>query len=400
MKGRAAVLGGGIQGVCAALALARQGWQVTLFEAAQDCMLRASLRNEGKLHLGFTYAADQSFRTADLMLDSAVCFRAFLDEHLADVIPWHKLISRPFTYLVMEDGLLSKQEVAQHFDKIERGFKDRTVAGGSYLGLEADALWREVPAPAHVNPDAVMGCFETSERALNLDDFREAIASALPGVPGIELRYGHEVQALARSGAGFALSGIAGGAEWKTTADIVVNCLWDQRLPFDREMGLPLPESWTHRLKYRVLAELPDALEDLPALSMLLGPYGDIVPMGKRSYVSWYPVCRKGWSTDLTPPEEWNSACAGSVPPEIVETLSNQVFDALARIVPKMRNASVTQIDAGIVFSRGNTDIDQSDSEFHQRSQVGITHADGYFSVDTGKFVCAPLFAQQLAGMT
>ena len=58
-----AVLGAGIQGVCVALALEVAGHTVALIDQAEDCLLRTSLRNEGKIHLGFTYANDRSLRT-------------------------------------------------------------------------------------------------------------------------------------------------------------------------------------------------------------------------------------------------------------------------------------------------------------------------------------------------
>src|SRR5689334_14845935 len=57
---RIAVLGGGMLGVCTALELAHRGRDVTLLEGAADVMQGASRWNEGKIHLGFLYAADAS----------------------------------------------------------------------------------------------------------------------------------------------------------------------------------------------------------------------------------------------------------------------------------------------------------------------------------------------------
>ena len=69
---RIAVLGAGLQGACVALAASALGHDVILFDQAERSLDRASLRNEGKIHLGHVYANDSSFQTAELMLRAAV----------------------------------------------------------------------------------------------------------------------------------------------------------------------------------------------------------------------------------------------------------------------------------------------------------------------------------------
>src|SRR5262245_28833608 len=75
---RIAVLGAGLQGACAALALAAAGHTVDLYEREAQAMARASLNNEGKIHLGFVYARDTSLRTAHVMLAGAASFLPLL----------------------------------------------------------------------------------------------------------------------------------------------------------------------------------------------------------------------------------------------------------------------------------------------------------------------------------
>jgi glycine/D-amino acid oxidase-like deaminating enzyme len=59
---RVGVLGGGLQGCCAALALADRGAQVALFDRNQALVTRAGAANEGKIHLGYMYAGDPRAR--------------------------------------------------------------------------------------------------------------------------------------------------------------------------------------------------------------------------------------------------------------------------------------------------------------------------------------------------
>ena len=68
------MLGAGILGSCTALELADRGERVCLFERNADPISEASLYNEGKIHLGFVYAADPTFRTAERMIWGAVRF--------------------------------------------------------------------------------------------------------------------------------------------------------------------------------------------------------------------------------------------------------------------------------------------------------------------------------------
>ena len=54
----ALVLGAGIQGTCAALALTTTGWNVTVLDRSAEPMMGTSRRGECKLHLGYVYGND------------------------------------------------------------------------------------------------------------------------------------------------------------------------------------------------------------------------------------------------------------------------------------------------------------------------------------------------------
>ena len=77
-----AVLGGGLQGCCIALALADRGEQVVLFDRNSSILSRTAVANEGKIHLGWMYAADPSLRTARAMIEGALAFAPFLQRFL------------------------------------------------------------------------------------------------------------------------------------------------------------------------------------------------------------------------------------------------------------------------------------------------------------------------------
>ena len=136
-----AVLGAGMQGTCIALELTRRGFDVDLLDQDLEPLNRASLRNEGKIHLGFVYARDATLRTARLMIEGALAYRRLLSEWTAGALD-HPVLSEPFTYLVPEDSALPPAKLATHYAAVERLYEDGARAGGDYLGLAPDRLWR------------------------------------------------------------------------------------------------------------------------------------------------------------------------------------------------------------------------------------------------------------------
>lgn len=393
-----AVLGAGLQGVCVALAMQAKGWRVRLIDREPQPMLRASLRNEGKVHLGFVYANDRSFRTSRLMLESGLSFASLIDAWLPRGLEWTELRSRPFTYLIMRDSLLQADDILAHYERVQQSYQDVRGPDRHYLGLRPDRLWRPAQPLPQAAPDAVVGTIQTAEVALNLVKFRDRIVRALGPCENVSGLFHRSVRSVSRTGQGFVVEGCTpDGDSWSASADVVVNCLWNGRLEIDRQMSIVPDRPWVFRLKYRVLAELPPRLAQLPSLTLVLGPYGDVVPMADGSYVSWYAACRRGWSRELCPPAGWEAPCSGVVDPDIRASLPGEVYGALDRIIPGMSESRTVSVDAGVIFSWGHTDVDRMDSELHQRFAIGVHENDGYFSIDTGKLTCAPLFASRVA---
>ena len=64
-----------------------------------------------------------------------------------------------------------------------------------------------------------------------------------------------------------------------------------------------------------------------------------------------------------------------------------------------MRDCRIDSVAAGVIFSWGATDIDDLQSELHQRHDIGPEFHDGYVTVNTGKLTSAPLFARAVRDM-
>lgn len=398
----ALVLGAGIQGVCAALALHSHGYRVTLIDQAEGCMSRASGRNEAKIHLGLVYANDDSFRTSALMLDASLAFAPLLESWLGRPLAWPGMRSNPFIYAVMQDSLLTFDQVCDFYGRVQAAYEER-LEGRSYLGQRPRSLWRPIApsdSPGWIEASEISGLIETAEVALDLVKLRDELSAGLEAAAGVEPLFGMRVASAERTPLGFSVEGLTTtGERWQRKADILVNCLWEGRLQLDESMGIKPDRPWVYRLKYRVMGALPRSLANLPSLTFVLGPYGDIATYSTGpTYLSWYPACLQGWSDELAPPMDWGPACEGREGLVKTETIARETLAALDRIVPGIAGTAVQQVDAGVIFSWGRThvDVDDPSSELHERYAIGVASHDGYFSIDTGKFTCAPLFASHL----
>jgi glycine/D-amino acid oxidase-like deaminating enzyme len=386
-----AVLGAGIQGACAALAVAQRGHAVVLVDQAPRCLDRASLRNEGKIHLGHVYARDASFATADLILRGALSFAPLLDDWTPDEIDWAALRSNPFCYLVARDSQVGEEQLHAHYSRIEATAVELQSADPRlhYLGRSLDRLWRPAAAPRQVNPALVCAAVRTPEASVDLVGLRSSIADALDASDHIDQHYGHRVDRVVRRDHGFEVAGrTLGGERWRRRVDLVVNALWDGRLAIDAQLGLAPDRPWVHRLKHRVVGRTPPALHDLPSFTIVLGPFGDVVtrPYDDFLYLSWYPVCMTGWSQAAEPPEAWRPAMSGQLDVARQQPIIDDTLAAFDELVPGLGAATDTTADGGVIFSWGDSDIEDTRSELHRRSEI-----------DTGKLTTAPLFADQLA---
>jgi hypothetical protein len=240
--------------------------------------------------------------------------------------------------------------------------------------------------------------FATAELAIDVDAMATCIRSALSDVPAISFHRGHVVTAVERTASGFRVEGRRADGAWALPCDQAVNALWGGRLAIDATVGLRVERPWVHRLKFRVLVDLPPALRHRPSATFVLGPFGDVVvyPSGV-GYVSWYPVCMRGWSDEVKPPEVWEAACRGEPMPDEAADIAQRALSEADAWFPGLAAAGTRSVDAGVIFAWGDTDISDRGSELHRRDETGVLTVDGYHTVNTGKLTTAPLHALAVA---
>jgi len=397
-----AVLGAGLTGVGTALELAKRGVRVVLVDQDERPMNRASLRNEGKIHLGFLYANADTINTAKLQLLGALRFRSLLARWIGNRIDQLER-SSPFWYMVANDSLLSVDELSEHYAAVEALYTTFVQDDSSldYLGARPSQLWERCPRADFArcfNGSRFAGGFKTAELAIDTSQLAQMLRHAVAESPYIQFLPKRRVHSVdARNGL-WRVEGNSPDGSWQLDADQVVNALWENRLAIDKTAGLTVEPGWLYRLKYRVIASLPHRLHGAPSATMVLGRYGDVVIRADgTAYLSWYPSGLRGWTHDLVPPDSWNGACRGEVGQRDFQAIAGDIIRGIDDWYPGIAASVPLVVDAGAIVAYGQTDVNDRSSTLHDRSRIGVISVDGYHTVEPGKLTTAPLVAEEAA---
>jgi glycine/D-amino acid oxidase-like deaminating enzyme len=393
---RVAILGGGLQGCCIALALAERGARVALYDRNAALMSRAAAGNEGKIHLGYAYPGDPGLATARVLAQGAMTFAPFMRRHLGTATQF--CTSTPYVYLVHRNSLKSAADISAYLSANHA--EVRKAAAGredGYFGVDL----RDPPRPmspadrkAAFDPHLIVAAFETPEIAIDPLLLADELRSRIAAEPNITACTGRTVMAVEDEGERLRVvsDGPTGGE--RESYDHVVNALWDGRLKIDAGRGVLPPRQWLYRIKYGIRFRAPIDAPLMPSVTIVNGPFGDIVGFNDGTvYLSWYPACMQGQSMQLAPPE-WPPEPAPAPRARLVAN----TFSALTEIVPALRAIDPDDLPdlavmGGVIVAWGETDIDDPRSLLHRRYQIGVVSQRHYHSVDPGKYTMAPYFA-------
>ncbi|MEM1180877.1 MAG: FAD-dependent oxidoreductase, partial [Acidobacteriota bacterium] len=313
-----AVLGAGLQGCCVALALVKRGHAVRLYDRRPLVLAGASANQEGKLHLGFVYAADPTLETARAMIEGALAFAPAIEHLIGGSVDWAPHISTPFRCVIHRDSTFSVDEHVQHFHALQTLYEEMVESpalpdlGVSYLGRRFERIWADASFLDGISSPLALAAYQTEEASIDPIYLHSVIERALRDQPLIKLCLNRRIAGVDPQGEGLAVEGedLGSGAPFDDRVDAVVNCLWEGRQAIDRSVGLDDDGPWSTRIKYGFLFE--GTLENLESLVLIHGPFGDVVswPELRRVYASWYPACRVALaSEDL--PSSWERMLDG-----------------------------------------------------------------------------------------
>jgi hypothetical protein len=376
--------------------LASAGIQVDLYDRNQECMTQASLRNEGKIHLGYVYANDRSLRSAATMANGAATFGPLLERWLG--LPMSQLrLSTPFNYAVHRDSLLSPIEFESHL-KRTHDLVGKRIGRRDYLGVDIQRPPERLSPPeleAHYDPAVVQAVYRTNEISIDPRRLALAVRDRVGSDARISTILDTEVHGVAAADDGIAVDFTNGGGRTRVEYDHVVNALWDGRLAVDATVGLAPERPWLFRVKHYLMMQ--SATARLPSTTIVLGPFGDIVDYGDGAfYLSWYPSGLQGASSELQLPD-W----LRNLPDDAAVAVRAGIIHGLASVVPRLAELPASDVGAaelagGVIFAWGTTDIDDVGSGLHNRFANGPRTVGRYHSVNTGKLTMAPLYARMV----
>ena len=388
----AAVMGAGIQGVCVALMLNKYKYRVLLIDRGNDIMNFTSKTGEGKIHLGFVYGLDKSLKTAEKLTLDALHFSNYIEYLVDDKPDWQSLKSIPFHYLVAHDSMLSDDEIEEYFENIQRIYKDFVSDRQlNYLGSCPDRVFAETSIPARIKKTSIRKSFRTEEVAIHTSSLKSILKNKLLSEP-VTLLLNSEITEIKTVSDGFQIESTSlKGINKRIKADIVINCLWANKLKFDSMMGLDT-DNYCVRLKYGLFIYWNSNLHNIPSFTVIQGPYGDFVDFShfNEAYISWYPSTMRELKTNGLIPLEWNPALNNVHTEAMIQDLKFQNYRNYKNIIQNFKPFKIKTVRAGIILAQGSSDISEKDSKLHCRSESPIKMKDGYYSINTGKYTSAP----------
>ena len=396
-KKTVAIIGGGIQGCLVALEMIALGHKAVLFEATESLINLASRWNEGKLHLGFTYSNDPSLRSAQTMIKGSFLFLERI-KYLTGKDLSKSAFSNPFTYLVDSKSLLNPVQIEKHFSACDNLIRNQFTNGGYYHGYEGG------PTYQILNKDEIMqvagnwciGAFRTMEVSLDPHEVGKIITDTLLS-SDIEIYLNTRINTIEEKKNSYA---IHTNRNSYGPFDCVINAAWHDRLRLDSTTGIFPQKEFLHR--YKVAIHYRGALnKSLPSVTLVLGPYGDVVSFNDRSYLSWYPICKLGSTSELSPPDYGKlltNENRSIILRKVVNELSSRLPD-VANAAEKLNDINQVDIEGGYIFAWGNKDVDVIDTKLHERHEIGIHRKNKYYSIDTGKYCLAALNSMDISNI-
>jgi glycine/D-amino acid oxidase-like deaminating enzyme len=381
---RIAVLGAGMLGSSVAILLARKGCSVTLFEGSDRPLNRAGRWNEGKIHLGYLYAADRSLNTARKLIPGGLAFQTIVEGLIETSIKPH-LTPEDECFLVHADSVVDPESMFRHAKAVWAIADGMGAARARPTLIPQNELGQISASPK------ILAGYRIPERSVDTNWLADRLVDRLASDRGIELRCNCFVTSLSEENGRWRVStgdGVFGGF------DAVINALWEGRSAIDQAAGLTSDEIFTYRYRVSVFLKVPDT--SLRNVLIATGPFGDVKNYdGHSVYLSWYPVgllrqCRQKHVPD-TPVLE----------PDKEREICGRIVDELGRYFPAVvqlpKTAEQILVRGGWIVAPGEGALSDPQSSLHRRDELGIVRCGNYYSVATSKYSVAPWLATQIA---
>lgn len=385
------VMGAGIQGCCCALMLKKCGYNVSIIDKECDIMTQASANQEGKIHMGFVYSNDSTFKTGMKIMNDALHFSYQMENLLEMKIDWNEIKSTKFLYLVPGTSLVSEEQLDVYFGKLQELYTELLSSNPhlSYLGEKPLKIFQKRYIPDNLNKNFFKCCYETEEYAISQNTLKKYIDIKLRKC--IDLILNERIESVEHGDHKFKVITDKQVREF----DLIVNCLWEGKKKFDNILGMDYQNDNNYRFKFGIVSEYIDCIKNTQSMTIVNGPFGDFVNFpnqsDKKMYFSWYPVSMYQMVTDWKQiPNDWVTLTNSDINHELHANLKQQHLNKFRELFCQDFTFINENIVGGIIVASGHDDIGNAKSELHERSTNPVMKKGNYYAVSTGKFTSAP----------
>jgi len=387
-------------GSTTALMLAQKGVSTTLFDAADEPMFRASRWNEGKIHLGFLYAADPSLQTARRLLPGGLAFKGLVERLIGSSLD-QQTTPEGEIFLVHDSSIVSADATARYLGAVADLVREAKEASG-YLADVSDCMI-EVLSRQDIDRIAdtrnIIAAYRVPERSVSTNWIADRYVEAISSEARIEPMFRRRVTRVRPTDGSINDQWVVEtGTEVHGPFDFVVNALWEGKLFFDSMLHMPPEWEWSHRyrLSLFIRTDRPNAA---PSAVVITGPFGDMKNYNDRDfYLSWYPAGLVTECRSIQPPYSPEIRSAER------EQIEQSIVNKLAEIIPAAssiyRQRQSVRLEGGWVFAMGAGWLGDPRSTLHRRDRIGLRRVGTYISVDTGKYSIAPWLALEVVDLT
>ena len=346
---RVAVIGAGVFGCNAALAIANAGYDVVLLERLPDIIMGTSKNNTNRVHQGFHYPRDM--QTAIECRDNYIRFETEFREALLE--------NYPNIYCIAEkDSLTSKEEFIKFCD----------VLGLSYSVIDLNCF--------SVKIDGCNLGISCQETILDSDILRNILRSKIINNKRLTLSCNTEVAAIKKSSHQYELSFLS-ETQPKQSFDAVVNCSYANINRLTEQLGYEVHEE---QYEYTVV---PIISLDLPPTSITImdGPFMTLFPYGKTTKFLLYHVDYSVIKTEIT--KMLNRDWLDPHKAPFINMDQSKHFDAMVKSCSKYMPALVSAKLCGYLQSPRMV-LPKHEQDDARPSFVN-DYGEGYFTIFSGK---------------
>lgn len=374
-----AVIGGGVAGLSAADLLAREGYQVTVYEGRSELLAGTSDATPCRLGVGFHYPDEET---------SLQCLRVSLN--LIKNYPHYKFgADNPKTkhlqrsrYFIVKDSQFPKEKILSAWKKIQNEYT-RLVncdPSNAVFGPPENFIVYLKPEDYinDIEPSKVELAVETAECFLNWPLYKKELTDAIFGNPNINVELNSEVVDAKQNEDGSFKLLLKSNKTHKTTESVfpsIVNASWQNIEALDIKAGFQISKEHTptNRIKVMIEVALPKELSDLKSMFFCFGAHGAFTNLGNgRGFITYEPVtnivCEKGPYIS----ENSQRYLMGQVEEHEKEEFGRRIIEGLSNYIPAIKKAKFISARFGNVKTYGDINLNHPESAHHKRRELGV----------------------------